>query len=188
MNENDSFTQKISTASNYDLKESAKGAIKWIKDKLQKIFKPRQFFTRGSTPTVGGMYLFVYDPKYKEVLPFYDSHPLVIPIDFYNGGFMGLNLHYLPPLARARLLDSLKKITSNKELSENSKLNISYKTLKAYSTQFAGFENCVKRYLFAHVRSSFHEVSIEEWDKVVLLPLQKWVINSNSKSRESPPY
>ena len=40
--------------------------------------------------------MFVYDPKTKAKLPFYDTFPLVLPIDTFRGGFIGLNFHYLP--------------------------------------------------------------------------------------------
>ena len=53
----------------------------------------------------GNMYMFFYDPKYKETLPYYDGFPLIIMLGPAKGGFMGLNLHYLPPAVRARLLD-----------------------------------------------------------------------------------
>jgi len=191
MDNTDQFTQKINDSSKFKLNESAKSAIKWIQEKIKSLFKSKksdQLFTKSGTPQVGGMYLFVYDPKLKEILPFYDAYPLVMPIDFYNDGFLGLNLHYLPPLARAKMLDSLIKLTNDKELNEKSKINVSYRILKTYSNHFDGYQNCLKRYLYSHVRSSFHEVEIQDWNKAVMLPLQKWVINSNSKRAGRPPY
>jgi len=56
---------------------------------------------------VGNMYMFFYDPKTKDTLPYYDAFPLVIPIEPAEGGFYGLNLHYLPPVLRAKFLDAL---------------------------------------------------------------------------------
>ena len=55
----------------------------------------------------GNMYMFMYDPKLKETLPYYDTFPLCLPFDSAPGGFIGLNLHYLPPLQRAVLLGNL---------------------------------------------------------------------------------
>jgi hypothetical protein len=132
--------------------------------------------------------MFAYDPKYKNILPYYDAYPLVFPIEFYSDGFLGINLHYLPPLARAKLLTNLKDLANNDKYDNSTKLAISYNVLKAHSIQFNGFENCIKRYLFAHVRSSFHQVSPYDWDKAVLLPLQRWQINPNRKYARKPPY
>ena len=66
-------------------------------------------------PMLGNMYLFSYDPKTKETLPYYDRFPLIIPFrpSVVSGkagsgpGFYGLNLHYIPPRLRARLMDAL---------------------------------------------------------------------------------
>ena len=44
----------------------------------------------------GNMYLFMYDPKHKETLPYYDTVPLVLPFKSVPEGFLGINLHYLP--------------------------------------------------------------------------------------------
>ena len=138
--------------------------------------------------SIGKMYLFHYDPKYKDTLPYYDMYPLVIPIEFYTNGFLGINLHYLPPAARASLMSKLKKVSSDDKYNDKTKLNISYEVLTLYARQFSGVDNCIKRYLFSHVRSPFHKVSAEDWDKTVMLPLQKWKVNSNKKYAGTPPY
>lgn len=176
-----------------ELAEGAKTAIDWFKDKASDISKKlsrtqNNVFTKDAFPEIGQMYMFAYDPKYKNVLPYYDAYPLVFPIEFYSNGFLGINLHYLPPLARAKLLTNLKDLASNDKYNDSTKLAISYDILRANSIQFSGFENCVKRYLFAHVRSSFHQVSPYDWDKAVLLPLQRWQINPNRKYARKPPY
>jgi hypothetical protein len=188
----DEFIQVLKGSAR-ELAESAKGAVNWFKDKVTQITKklkgdPNKVFTKDSTPEIGQMYMFAYDPKYKDTLPFYDMYPLVFPIEFYGDGFLGINLHYLPPLARAALLSNLKRLANNNKYDDSTKLNISYELLRAHAVQFKGFENCVKRYLFAHVRSSFHQVSSSDWDKAVLLPLQRWKVNSNRKYAQQPPY
>ena len=190
--QDDEFIQ-IVKSSGRELAEAAKGAVNWFKDKIADINKklrgdPNKVFTKDGTPEIGQMYMFVYDPKYKNILPFYDMYPLVFPIEFYGDGFLGINLHYLPPLARAALLSNLKKLSNNNKYDDTTKLMISYEVLKAHATQFSGFENCVKRYLFAHVRSSFHQVSPSDWDKAVLLPLQRWKVNPNRQYARKPPY
>ena len=35
-----------------------------------------------STPDIGGFYLYQYDPKWKDKLPWYDIFPLVFPFDY----------------------------------------------------------------------------------------------------------
>ena len=64
--------------------------------------------TPRSKGIAGRMYMYFYDPKYKETLPYYDRFPLIILVDKVEGGFTGLNLHYLPPNLRAKFFDKLK--------------------------------------------------------------------------------
>jgi len=187
MDESDIFIQKLNSSRN-ELIKAAKNSVDWVKQNIQKLKNPVRFFDKTGLPTIGEMYMFTYDPKHKETLPFYDVFPLVIPIEMYGDGFLGLNLHYLPPIARARLMDSLRKISNNDKYDDTTKLMVSYKVLKSYSTQLSGFENCIKRYLYSHVRSKFHQVAASEWDKAVMLPLQKWVVNKNRRYAKSPPY
>jgi len=187
MDEDDLFVQKLNS-SRKQLSEAAKKSIDWVKEKIQKIKNPMRIFNKPGKPEIGSMCMFSYDPKYKNVLPYYDAYPLVFPIEFYSNGFLGINLHYLPPMARARLMDNLKKIANNNKYNDTTKLNISYEVLRAHSRQFSGFENCIKRYLYSHIRSTFHEVHPSDWDKAVMLPLQKWVTNPNKKYSANPPY
>lgn len=187
MDENDLFLEKL-TSSRQQIQESAKQAGEWMKDKIQKIKNSLRVFSQTAYPTVGNMYMFSYDPKYKNVLPYYDAYPLVIPIEFYANGFLGINLHYLPPAGRASLMGQLKKLSTDDKYNEKTKLNISYEIVRSYSRQFSGVEGCIKRYLYAHVRSQFHQVSAEDWDKTVMLPLQRWVVNPNKKYAGNPPY
>jgi len=149
---------------------------------------PNKIFKKSSMPFIGGMFLYLYDPKYKATLPFYDMFPLTLPVEMYMDGFLGLNLHYLPPLARIKILNSLIQLTDENKYNKNKRLSISYEYMKGYSNQLKGVEGCIKRYLFAHVRSSFHEVNPSDWEKAAVLPLHRWKINSNRRYAGSPPY
>ena len=57
---------------------------------------------------LGKMYFYSYNPKWRDKLPWYDTFPLVFPIERYPDGFLGLNFHYLAPKHRAILMDQLK--------------------------------------------------------------------------------
>lgn len=129
---------------------------------------------------VGSMQMFYYDPKHKDTLPFYDSFPLVIVIGPAEGGFLGLNLHYLPPTLRAKFLDALLDTTNNKTYSANTKFTATYSMLKrAARTKY--FKPCVKHYLLDHVRSRFAVVAPPEWEIATFLPTADWQKASASK-------
>jgi hypothetical protein len=129
---------------------------------------------------VGNMYMFFYDPKLKKELPYYDAFPLVIVIGPAKGGFMGLNLHYLPPTLRARFLDSLLDITSNKKYDETTRFRLSYSLLKR-AAKYKFFKPCIKHYLNDHVRSRFAFVPAPEWEIATFLPTADWRKSSANK-------
>lgn len=133
-----------------------------------------------NSSVVGSMYMFFYDPKHKDTLPYYDSFPLVIVIDKAPGGFLGLNLHYLPPVLRAKFLDALLDITSNSKYDETTKFTLSYSLLKRTS-KYKYFKPCIKHYLTDHVRSRFARVSAPEWEIATFLPTADWQKASSSQ-------
>jgi len=155
-------------------------ARSWYRDAAQKIMGVKEtalFKGKGTELTtsvdVGSMYMFSYDPKTKETLPYYDMFPLVFPIGPAKGGFLGLNMHYLPPLYRAALMDSLYGTANNVKFDQTTKLRISYETLsRARGVPY--FKPCIKHYLLNHVRSKFIYVAPKEWDIALFLPTAQW--------------
>lgn len=123
---------------------------------------------RGNRQIVGSMQMFFYDPKLKEELPYYDAFPLVIVVGPAEGGFYGINLHYLPPILRAKMLDSLMDIASSKN-TDDAKFRLTYKMLNA-SSKFKYFKPCFKHYLNDHVKSRFAQVPAPEWEIATFLP------------------
>jgi hypothetical protein len=122
-----------------------------------------------SKKILGSMMMFFYDPKLKKTLPFYDSFPLVIVLQPAEGGFLGLNLHYLPPVLRAKFLDALLEITNNSKYDESTSFTATYDLLKR-SSKMKYFKPCIKHYLTSHVRSKFAYVPAPEWEIATFLP------------------
>lgn len=127
--------------------------------------------TSGIEP--GQMYLFNYDPKYKQELPYYDNFPLVFPIDTVSGGFLGLNMHYLPLRQRAVLMDSLYDLVTDQRYDDKTRIRLSYSVLKGAS-KFKGFKPTIKKYLNRQVQSRFLKIESVEWDIALFLPLQNF--------------
>jgi hypothetical protein len=132
------------------------------------------------TSMIGRMYFYFYDPKLKKTLPYYDRFPLVIPIERYPDGFLGLNLHYIHPKQRMILLDKLSEVASNDTFDEKTKLQISYSFLASASKIFEATP-CIKRYLFTQINSRFLEITADEWDIAALLPMESFVGATTSK-------
>ena len=85
-------------------------SLKWFKKRLSsittinrnKILKDENLI-KVNRPLTGRMFMYFYDPKTKETLPYYDKFPLIFMVGPAQGGFYGINLHYLPPQLRAKL-------------------------------------------------------------------------------------
>lgn len=151
-------------------------ARKWLFDKAQNM-KNIRWNTLGKAYdrlSIGMMYFFVYDPKTKDDLPYYDRLPLVFPIEMYPDGFLGLNLHYLAPDYRAILLDKLTDVATNKKFDDKTRLRLSYDLL-AGSRKYKLFEPCLKRYLYSHMKSRFIKIEANEWDIAIYLPVERFV-------------
>ena len=122
-----------------------------------------------SRSVTGAMFMFFYDPKHKKTLPYYDSFPLIIVVGKAEGGFIGLNLHYLPIALRAKFLDALMDTTNNKKYDESTKFALNYEMLKNTS-KLKYFKPCYKHYLTKHVRSKLALVPSTEWEIATFLP------------------
>jgi len=164
-----------------------RGALRWFRETARelgavsratpgKILDAKDIVTlQGlSREVVGNMLCYYYDPKHKVTLPYYDRFPMIFVVDLQSDGFHGLNLHYLPPLHRAKLMDALYSLRTNpRTLDSKTRLNVSYQILKA-SSRMKLFKPCFKKYLFGHVRSPFKRVNPPDWDKILLMPIARF--------------
>ena len=126
-----------------------------------------------SRPLIGTMNMFFYDPKTKDTLPFYDRFPLVIIVSPAEGGFYGMNLHYLSPILRAKFLDALMGMTNNKKFDDTTRFKSQYNLMsKLGRTRY--YKPCFKHYLFAHVKSRLARVAPAEWEIATFLPTADW--------------
>ena len=130
-------------------------------------------------PLIGRMFMFVYDPKGKETLPYYDKFPLIIMVGPAKKGFYGLNLHYLPPRQRAVFFDRLLDYTTNKKYNESTRFRLSYDMLNS-TAKLRAFAPCFKHYLYDHVSSKTVEVLPPEWEIALFLPTDSFEKESNS--------
>jgi hypothetical protein len=124
------------------------------------------------TITPGHLYLFRYDPKHKDTLPYYDTMPLVLPFAWAQGGFLGINLHYLPYGLRFKLMGALlEQVTDITDV--RSRARVSWAILNN-SARFPGVAPCVKHYLGAHIRSKFLNIPNDQWVAASMMPLEQF--------------
>ena len=126
-----------------------------------------------SRPVPGHMYMYLYDPKGKDTLEFYDRFPLVFVVKYYKDGFLGLNLHYLQPIYRMRLFEMLLTFQSDTRYNEKTRLEITYRKLMAVSrSDFA--KPCLKRYLYSQLDTKFIQVPADEWELALFIPFERF--------------
>ena len=152
----------------------------WFRKRIQRLTRVNREqlmredeITKRATHSFGSMFMYFYDPKTKDKLPYYDTFPLVIPVEPADGGFRGINLHYLPPILRAKFLDALLDVTNNKKYDDTTKFRLTYDILNG-TRKMRYFKPCFKHYLLNHVKSRFAEVPAPEWEIATFLPTAQW--------------
>tara|TARA_B100001063_G_C16479037_1_gene411600 strand:- start:44 stop:568 length:525 start_codon:yes stop_codon:yes gene_type:complete len=121
-------------------------------------------------PSAGRLNMFFYDPKFKETLPLYDTFPLVLPLEPIKGGFIGMNFHYLPPMARFKMLQRLQAFASNNKFDQSTRLDVSYDDIKNSRL----FKPTIKKYLYGYTRSNFLRIDSDEAAISIMLPVQQF--------------
>ena len=129
---------------------------------------------------IGHMYMFAYNPKHKDTLPYYDRFPLIFPINKAKGGFLGINFHYLPLQLRSKLMDALYDVASNDKFDETTKLRSSYSILSGAS-KYKEFAPTIKHYLTKHLVTKPVYIHPTEWDVALFLPTESFVGANKTK-------
>lgn len=147
---------------------SGAGNITWIAKKIKDAGNDKKFGS--ALPQIGQMFAYVYDAKHKATLPYWDKLPLVIPIEMYSDGFLGINFHYLPIKERTFLMIKLSALNDDDDLDNNTKLNLSYRLLAGLA-RYKTVKPTLHRYLYPHIKSKVIKIPPEDWFEMLRLPL-----------------
>lgn len=178
---NPTIQSSVKTTSDADRRDSIKWFMDLVRGQLDSRGRAKSsarritdsaFAVKKGMPVIGQMYFYVYDAKLKDELPYWDKFPLVIPVKFYKDGWLGLNLHYLPPAARGVLLDTLMGYAKSVD-TPRAFMKLSYPMLKA-AVKSTLFQPCVHRYLTGHVETDLVKVDSAYWVKAARLPVQQF--------------
>ena len=159
-------------------------SISWFRKKIEEFKAPKSYELvregkRSRTLFRGRLNMFFYSPKHKDTLPYYDRFPLVLPLEKYREGFMGINLHYLPIPLRIKLLDKLYEFSSNDKFDETTKLTARYNRVRNIPL----VKPTLHKYLYNFVESPFRRIDADEFIVAALLPVHKF-----RKTTDSKPY
>ena len=158
--------------------KAAKGrprSTQWFRDKIAEFGKPGAMDLirdgkRNNSPFYGRLNMFFYDPKFKKTLPYYDTFPLVLPLENYSDGFLGVNFHYLPMSLRLQLLDRVVDFSNNTKFDESTTLDVDYTGVKGIRL----VKPTLKRYLSGRVKTNFRRIDADEFTVATLLPVQRF--------------
>tara|TARA_B100000524_G_C23495127_1_gene314846 strand:+ start:75 stop:632 length:558 start_codon:yes stop_codon:yes gene_type:complete len=158
--------------------DAAKGrprSTDWFKDKIKEFGQPGAMDLirdgkQARTPFFGRLNMFFYDPKFKKTLPYYDRFPLVLPLESYPDGFLGINFHYLPINLRIRLLDRMVDFSNNTKFDESTTLDVDYSGVKGIRL----VKPTLHRYLAGRVKTNFRRIDADEFTVATLLPVQRF--------------
>ena len=159
----DNFIQSVQDAT-----KDAPKSIKWYRNKIQDFGKPKPLDLirdgkRATIPSSFNLNMFIYDPKHKKTLPYYDTFPLVLSLERYNDG-------------------SIENIPEGNQYKETDRLRVSYqRAIRLPGEPGRMAKAVVKRYLYGHMKSQVRIVTPDEWVIAVLLPVQRFRKASTSK-------
>jgi hypothetical protein len=178
-----------------ELRSRSQESLEWFRQNLRSIrmssgaiqetFRKSYQAKYASRVELGRIYMYMYDAKWKEKLPYWDRFPLVIPFRRANRGFYGVNLHYIQPLHRALLMQEVyENFLSNDNFDDETLIRIRYATIMSV-TRLKYARPCIKRYLTNHIDSRIIDVPIDQWDMVAMIPSQQFNVNANSVYKDS---
>ena len=161
------------------VKDETKGrprSTQWYRNKIREFGTPnaQQLIRdgkRANNPFYGKLNMFFYDPKFKKTLPYYDTFPLVLPLERYSDGFLGINMHYLPIPLRIKLLDNLVDYTNSEDFTDvSTRMLVTYNRLKNIRL----IRPTIHKYLSGYTKSQFRRIDADEWTIATLLPVQRF--------------
>jgi hypothetical protein len=152
--------------------KQAKKSVAWFK---RKVGESAKGFKKKAKLSPGKIYTFGYDAKFKDILPYWDKFPLIVVLDVYKDGFMGLNFHYVSPMDRMVFFKKMMKFATQhgevETMTDAAKFNVSWDAIR--NVRHA--DKMIHKYLYGHVRTSLLEAPPNEWENVIFLPYQKFV-------------
>ena len=174
-----------------EIESGTEDSLQWFRTNVRDLKIKPQVIMRGLEAVSntglkqGGVYMFHYDAKWKDTLPYWDKYPIVVPLELYSDGFLGINIHYISPSMRVPLLQKMFEFTKdNEELEGDARMIIDYDTTQLES----GLRNagpCIKRYLTSHIGARITRVPKEQWETLMMMPTAKFNVNANTVYADS---
>jgi len=161
------------------------GKIKEIRDKEGFKHNPLQWLRDVTTKEEyrfngfknGQIYYYQYQPKYKDILSFYDRKPLIIFLKNIDGThFFGFNIHFIPMKLRERIFKEFEQTNGDKKIS-------SEKVWTQLPTIQRLYPFILRMYLRNRVQETIYSIPqrLLDYKNVALFPTEKFFKKSSDE-------
>ena len=166
--------------------DEVEDAYKWLLEKMEDKRQTEVESHKDPFLEPGKIYVFKYDPMYKEKYAYYDKHPIVLMLGKMPAaqGAMnvGINISWYPPKARKYIVNTIRKLyapmyeaaitKAPKKAKKQKPVVMDLLALKTALDQF-GFSFAIRSYLPSQIKSPAVCISYENWDKAIRLDQPK---------------
>jgi hypothetical protein len=175
-------------------KANMRQSVQWFQSEIKVLqrstYQPKSLMAETNrltiSPVPGRMYMYNYSAVTADDLPYWDAFPCIFYIDKFNKNghkyWYGLNLHYLPPPMRLKLLANLYDLANNDRFDATTRLKLTYDILMRISkAKNLGADFAFKMYKDDGLESRFLEIPSSSWPMTALLPVERFQKASKQK-------
>ena len=121
----------------------------------------------------GQVLLFRYKPSSRTRI--FDRYPLVLVTGIGDGGFYGINLHYIPPKDRFKMILLMNSLMLNPKEKDPQRVRIKIMSVlnKKIFTKYSGI--VFNKYNVSNINGKLKITTPEEWTQFAFLPMFKGV-------------
>ena len=161
---------------------SPKQIYEWLLKKMKDTKSTDVISYKSTLFEPGKIYVFKYNPLYKDMYSFWDEHPIILSLGKMPAktGYMnvGINLSWYPPAARNYIVQSVMKAYKAHfeeqirkypgDAKRQKGIPVDLAAMKSALDQF-GFSFAIRNYLPSQVKSPSYCISLEHWNKMTKL-------------------
>jgi hypothetical protein len=175
-----------SSDAEYPESDNPKDAYAWLLEQMKDPRNTRVQIDRDPWMKPGKIYIFKYDAKYKNLLEYWDKHPIVFVLGKMQTNqsivTLGLNLSWYPPNIRKQIIERIQTLYKVKYGEAIDKNPYSAKDQKSvlidlYTLKMAldslGLSWAIRSYLPEKIKNPKYCICYEDWDKAIRLDQPK---------------
>jgi hypothetical protein len=160
-------------------------AYNWLTEQKDNIKSLEVVFSEGNILHPGKIHTFNYNPKYKNILDYYDRNPVVLSLGNIQRGKrileLGINLNFVPTPYKWQLLEVIRNIYSGyftllekspvqKSALHQPIIKYNYQALKSLLSNY-GFSFALRAYIPSRKQNTYI-INYNNWTEVALLSIE----------------